>query len=181
MDLDITGKTYKKDGRGQVDPLNGSAAVADTTVDALGGSVMYQANQEPLNHYENKSTRWAYGIALASVLMAFLVRWSLDLYLKDDLPFATFLIAVMITTWYGGIGASFITIVLGGLMGNWFFMQPRYEFSMDRLIDQVGMVIYFTISFTTVGFFQTWKWAWRKTEQMARDLRHEVTNLSSTE
>lgn len=181
MNLETTDTIEKKDGWERVDSPSGTTAVTDTTSSLPSSSMSYQAKQKPGNRDASKRTRWKYGVAPVSILMALLVRWSVDVYLQDSLPFATFLIAVLITTWYGGIGVSLITIVFGGVLSNWFFVQPRYQLSMLGLIDQAGMVIYLTVSFTTVGFIQTWKWAWRKTDRMTRELQDQVTTIHLTE
>jgi len=115
-----------------------------------------------------------YGIALVSLIIAFLVRWLLDSYLDETLPYVTFLIAVVITVWFGGVGASLMAIVLGGLVSNWFFVQPRYAFTVTELLDQAGLVVYLTVSLATVGFIQTWRWAWEKTETMAHDMQKKM-------
>lgn len=123
-----------------------------------------------------KEGRKGYGIALAlgSTLIALLVRWSLDFYLQDSLPYLTFFFAIAVTTWYSGTGTSLVTFVLGGLLTNWFFVAPRYEFSLVGPVDQAGMAVYVTIGFAMIGFVQTWRWAWRRTDELAEKLQHEL-------
>lgn len=106
-----------------------------------------------------------YGVALGATLLAFLLRLSLDVYLDDRLAYASFLVAIAVTTWYGGIGASLVAVVLGGLIANWIFLHPRYAFGLKDLEDQAGIAVYLTVSFALVGFAQTWRWAWKNTEE----------------
>jgi len=177
-------KVDKKEGRGQAELHNESTNVADTTVDSMGANLIdqtHQAKRELLKPYMNTKARDGYGIAIVSILTAFLVRWSLDSYLNDALPHATFLIAVAITSWYGGMGPSLLAIVLGGAISNWFFVQPRYQFALTGLLDQVGMVLYLAVGFATIGFIQTLRWAWQKTEEMAKDLQSKIANINLTE
>ncbi len=116
-----------------------------------------------------------YGIAFGTTFLAFLLRFSLDAYLGDDrLAYAAFLIAIAVTTWYGGIGPSLVAFVLGGLIANWVFIHPRYTLSFTDLEDQAGIAVYLTVSFAMVGFAQTWRWAWKKTEEMTQELRMEM-------
>jgi K+-sensing histidine kinase KdpD len=122
-----------------------------------------------------------YGIALGSMLAAFLLRLSVDSVLGDRLAYVTFIAAVAIATWYGGVGVSLTAVVLGALMANWFFIEPRYEFSLTGPVDQAGMAVYLTVCFALVGFIQTWRWAWEKTEEMAEELRHEMNRRQETE
>ena len=155
--------------------------MVDTTANSMGSGAMNRPYQDLFYPPKTRRSWWEYGVTLATVLMAFLVRWAMDWVLLNNLPFVTFLIAVMVTTWYGGVVASFTAIVLGGLISNWFFVQPRYQFSQVGLVDQAGMVIYLAISFTTVGFIQTWKWAWRQTDRMTKELHHSMRSASPPE
>ncbi len=153
--------------------------MADTPAEARGGSVTYQAKPALLGLHENRRLRGGYGLAIASILTAFLVRWSLNVYLQEDLPYAIFLIAVMVTAWYSGIGASLVAVLLGGVIGNWVLVAPRFAFALTGLIDQAGLVIYLTVSFAAIGLIQTWRWAWRRTEQMAEELQDELKRRSN--
>ncbi|MGE3977620.1 MAG: DUF4118 domain-containing protein [Nitrospira sp.] len=122
-----------------------------------------------------------YGVAIAATLLAFLLRLSLDAYLGDRLAYAAFLVAIAVTTWYGGIGPSLVAVVLGGLIANCVFLHPRYTLSFTDLEDQAGIAVYLTVSFALVGFAQTWRWAWRKTEEMTQELRMEMDRHRQTE
>lgn len=122
-----------------------------------------------------------YGVAIGATLLAFLLRLSLDSYLDDHLAYAAFLVAIAVTTWYGGIGPSLMAFVLGGLIANWVFLSPRYAFSFTDLEDQAGIAVYVTVSFALVGFAQTWRWAWRKTEEMTQELQMKMDCHRQTE
>ncbi|BFU89217.1 MAG: hypothetical protein NTAFB01_04040 [Nitrospira sp.] len=122
-----------------------------------------------------------YGVAIGATLLAFLLRLSLDAYLGDRLAYAAFLVAIAVTTWHGGIGPSLVAVVLGGLIANWVFIHPPYALSFMDLEDQAGIAVYVTISFALVGFVQTWRWAWRKTEEMTQELRMEMDHHRQTE
>lgn len=112
-----------------------------------------------------------YRIALGSILVAFLVRLVGDFFLDDSMPFVTFLIATAVTTWYGGIGASLTALILGALLWNWFFVAPRYEFSMGNHIDLAGLIIYTLIGVAMIGYTQTWRWALKQGEQREKHVQ----------
>lgn len=122
-----------------------------------------------------------YGVAIGATFLAFLLRLSLDSYLNDRLAHAPFLVAIAVTTWYGGIGSSLLAVLLGGLIANWVFLHPRYAFNFTDLEDQAGIAVYLTVSFALVGFAQTWRWAWKRTEEMTRELRMEMDRHRQTE
>lgn len=122
-----------------------------------------------------------YGVAIGATFLAFVLRLSLDSYLDDRLAYVAFLVAIAVTTWYGGIGPSLVAVVFGGLIANWTFVDPRYAFSFTDLEDQAEIAVYLTVSFALVGFAQTWQWAWKKTEEMTHELRMEMDRHRSTE
>lgn len=123
-----------------------------------------------------------YGIAVGATLLAFFLRLSLDAYLVEDrLVYSGFLVAIAVTTWYGGIGPSLVAVALGGLIANWVFIPPRYTLSATGLTEQAGIIIYLTVSFALVGVAQTWRWAWKRTEDMTSELRMEMDRHRRTE
>lgn len=115
-----------------------------------------------------------YGVAVGATFLALALRLPLDPYLGERLAYAAFLVAIAVTTWYGGIGPSLVAVLLGGLIANWVFVHPRYALSFTDLEDQAGIAVYLTVSFALVGFAQTWRWAWKKTEEMTQELRMEM-------
>jgi K+-sensing histidine kinase KdpD len=70
--------------------------------------------------------RWPmrYGVACVLVLAAFLLRLTVFGGLETRLPFAFFLVAVMVVAWYGGLGPGLFTTAAGLLLGGYFFL-PR--------------------------------------------------------
>ena len=122
-----------------------------------------------------------YGVAICATTFALLLRLSLDSYLGDRLAYTAFLIAIAVTTWYSGLGPSLMAVALGGLLANWIFIQPRYSLDFGDLEDQAGIAVYLTVSFALVGFAQTWRWAWKRTEEMTQELRMEIDRHRQTE
>jgi signal transduction histidine kinase len=83
-----------------------------------------------------------YGVALLSVALAVGVRFLLDPYLGEHYPFSTFLVAVIVTAWYGGYRPSILALFLGLIAAAYFFIHPRYSVLISELEHQVGLVIY---------------------------------------
>ena len=81
----------------------------------------------PANH----STVKRYGFALAATLTAFFIRLASDPILmrnSNKLVFLNFIVAVIFVAWYSGFVPSLVSFVLGFLMAQWFFIEPRYSF-----------------------------------------------------
>ncbi len=159
---------------GRTEPFPQTASLSEATTDIIG----IDSNHSPrLGQERIRSTpQWGneYGVAIGATLLAFLLRLSIDSYLEDRLAYAAFLVAIAVTTWYGGIGSSLVAVVLGGLIANWVFVRPSNTLSISELEDQAGIAVYMTISFALVGFAQTWRWAWKRTEEMTSELRMEM-------
>lgn len=166
---------------GRIKPSPQTALRPEATVDTIGIDSKHPPHRAKRGIPSIPQQGKEYGVAIAATLLAFLLRLSLDAYLSDRLAYAAFLVAIAVTTWYGGIGPSLLAVVLGGLIANWVFLHPRYALSFTDLEDQAGIAVYLTISFALVGFAQTWRWAWRKTEEMTQELRLEMDRHRQTE
>jgi PAS domain S-box-containing protein len=66
-----------------------------------------------------------YGIAPMSVALATAIRLALDPLLGDRFPFLAFIVAIGVTTWYGGLGPSLLAVALSWLAADHFLLHPR--------------------------------------------------------
>jgi K+-sensing histidine kinase KdpD len=180
---DVPSHVKHKVGNKRKEPSLQTALLPEATAD-----IMDTGSETPSSQAEAEKGRGCiprrgkeYGVAIGATLLAFLLRLSLDSYLNDRLAHAAFLVAIAVTTWYGGIGPSLLAVLLGGLIANWVFLRPHYTFSFTDLEDQAGIAVYLTVSFALVGFAQTWRWAWKKTEEMTQELRMEMDRHRQTE
>src|SRR5690349_10139530 len=67
-----------------------------------------------------------YGMALLATGLAF----GLSLLLPeatDETAFLLFLAAIAFNAWYGGVGPAVLTTILGAALGDFFFVEPRYQ------------------------------------------------------
>ena len=90
-----------------------------------------------------------YGLALVLSLAAFALRLSLAPLLQQDVPFLTFLGAVILSAWYGGTGPALFAVALSAVLANYCCVPPYNEFSFDHLgvtsmvlfmVEAVGLV-----------------------------------------
>jgi K+-sensing histidine kinase KdpD len=158
-----------------------SSPQPEATADIIGIDLKFPPHRAKRGIPPTSQRGKEYGVAIGTTLLAFLLRLSLNSYLEDRLVYTVFLVAIAVSTWYGGIGPSLVAVVLGGLIANWIFIKPIYTFSFKDLEDQAGIAVYLTVSFALVGFAQTWRWAWRKTEEMTQELRMEMDRHRLTE
>ena len=78
-----------------------------------------------------------YGVAILSVIAAFLVRLACDHWLGDRSALDFFLAATAVSAWYGGAGPSALSILLSTLLGLWFFVSPRSTLVVTDVVDLI--------------------------------------------
>lgn len=62
--------------------------------------------------------------------------------LGENLPFVIFLLATLVTAWFGGLGPSIVALILGGAASIFFFIAPRGSFSLASVTDFFGLLVY---------------------------------------
>ncbi len=72
-----------------------------------------------------RSTAMRYGVAVLAVVVAFAIRYLIYGDLLNRLVFIFFVPAALVAAWYGGLGPGILAIVLGLLLGDYFFLPPR--------------------------------------------------------
>ncbi|EEF60148.1 sensor histidine kinase [Pedosphaera parvula] len=65
-----------------------------------------------------------YGFATLMVLLAFLLRQGFHLALGEHFPLTFFLTSAIVAAWLGGLGPGLYAIVLGFVLGDYFFLPP---------------------------------------------------------
>lgn len=82
-------------------------------------------------HHEwpyRRSAAKRYLVAILAVAVAFSARYMIYDDLQNRLVFTFFVPAAIVAVWYGGVGPGMLATVLGMLIGDYFFMRPRYAF-----------------------------------------------------
>ncbi len=82
------------------------------------------------------------GVAVLASALAFAGTWGLWTVLHSD-PLLLFLVAVMVTAWYGGRGPSLLATVLSVLASDYFFIAPYY--SLDLGLDDLAPLLVFAL------------------------------------
>ena len=81
-------------------------------------------------------------LATAALGVAVLVRWLLDPWLGESLPFVTAFGAVAAAVWAAGwVPASFVAII-GYFAFSYFFIAPRHTLAFGTFAHVVGMLAY---------------------------------------
>ena len=84
-----------------------------------------------------------YGVAVLSVALATVVRLEFDPLLGDNWPLLIFVIAVILTAWFGGFWPGLLAIILSLLSIDYFIFEPKYSlFSYDSRLDQIRAIFF---------------------------------------
>jgi signal transduction histidine kinase len=111
-----------------------------------------------------------YSTAMASVLLALLLALALE-PLMGHVPFsALFLAAVMLSTWYGGLGPGLLATALAALAVNYFFELPRYSLVINDLITAVDLGLFVLTALLITSLNANLRQARRRAEAAQRDL-----------
>jgi PAS domain S-box-containing protein len=119
-----------------------------------------------------------YALAVAATFVALLVRLALQDTLEERAIFATFMIAVAITSGYGGLGPALVATVLGGLAADYFFISPHGGLALGSRGDQISFVSYITVALTFAVVGELRQSALRKAREAARELERSQKDLN---
>ena len=86
-----------------------------------------------------------YGVAFACVIVAVLIKVALGAFVNADLansaPFITLWSAVIISAWYGGVGAGLWATLLALIAANYFFYPP-FGFNLPNQTQAINQILF---------------------------------------
>ena len=83
-----------------------------------------------------------YAVAVAACLVAALAQYLLEPLLGVRFPLAVFSAAVAAAAWFGGSGPGLLATVIAGIIGDYFFLEPRYSFIVREPADIVALALF---------------------------------------
>ncbi|HEX3797897.1 MAG TPA: ATP-binding protein [Verrucomicrobiae bacterium] len=84
--------------------------------------------------HDSRSPAKRYLFAFVAVAVAFLIREALDPLLENSPVkhvFITFIVATTAVAWYSGLVPSILTFISGFILADYFFLDPKYSFSVQ--------------------------------------------------
>ncbi len=87
-----------------------------------------------------------YALVFGAVATALVMRFALDPYLGDRLPYATFFVAVTVVAWYRGLGPTLFALVVGACVSQYFFVPPRHSVAIHGVANLVAFGVYFIVT-----------------------------------
>jgi len=73
----------------------------------------------------------AYGIAIAAVAVATIIRWSIGEYVLGRIPFTVYFLAIVFATLLGGFWPGMLATILSVVVASFFFVPPEFNFSLN--------------------------------------------------
>ena len=86
-----------------------------------------------------------YGLAVVLIIGVASIRWAFDYYLSA-IPYASFLPAVLVVAYFGGLGAGLFASALATVIAWTVLIPPRWTFIIPSTPDLVGLVLFAGIS-----------------------------------
>lgn len=111
--------------------------------------------------------------SFASVTLATLIRMALDVNLGNNQAYGTFYVAVAVVAWRFPWWSALITMVLGYIAGDWFFLPPRHSFGVEDLPHLLDLLLYLLVTGTVVLLITRLRWTQDSLRQS--ELRFRVT------
>ena len=111
----------------------------------------------------------AYALALVGVAGATAIAVALEFVGLKPHDFALLLFAVAASVWYGGNGPGVTSIIAAALCQDYFFVDPKYSFYIDR--NEVADFVLFVLFALLIGWFASRR---RQVEQELRRARDEL-------
>src|SRR4051812_25999736 len=91
-----------------------------------------------------------YALGMVGVVVAWLLRKSLDEFLGEHLSFAFDYLAVFLAAWTGGLWPALATAILSALVGNYFFTHPYGSLAIGSIEELIDLTFFILVS-ATIG------------------------------
>ncbi len=84
-------------------------------------------------------------VALGSTLAATMVRASIGLVAPSAIPFAPYILAILVTTLVSGYAAGLIALTAGLLTAWYFFLEPAFSFELHSRNEVASIVLFIIV------------------------------------
>jgi PAS domain S-box-containing protein len=116
-------------------------------------------------------------VALLATAAATLTRFALGPLIGMGAPLALFLIAVLTASWFGGFWPGTIATILGGIVGDLLFFEPRGSLSVSSPNHVISLASYFIVGLGISLVGELWHRASAREQARTRELEGLVESL----
>lgn len=118
-----------------------------------------------------------YLVAAGVVIFATVVRGILDPFLDESSALVTYIFAIVIAAWYGGLGPGLFAMVLGLASAAYFFLTPRGSIQVHQLPSQVGVILYLFVGLSSAILSELMRRERRRARNSAAELLLKQSRL----
>jgi PAS domain S-box-containing protein len=93
-----------------------------------------------------------YGLSLIALAAVLALRWALDPLLGDTMPIVTLYGAVAAAIWLSGLTAAVTVTIVGYVIANYFFIEPRGALGLTDPTNLVGFLAYLLTCTLIIAF-----------------------------
>jgi K+-sensing histidine kinase KdpD len=115
-----------------------------------------------------ESALMRYGFAAVAVTGATLLRFVLNPFLADTVPYITYFLAITLAGWIGGGRAAVFAVILSAIAAKFFFLPSLYSFSISEI---ASVAVFIAIGGRIAVTCEAMKQAQRRAEHQARLLK----------
>jgi signal transduction histidine kinase len=108
-------------------------------------------------------------LTVLAVLLGLVLRFLIDPWLGDQMPYITFLVSVAVTGLYAGVRPALLSTALGAALAYFFFVPPRYKWGFAGMSDAVGFLAYLTAALAIVVLTRARNKAHEETQRILQD------------
>jgi len=108
-------------------------------------------------------------LAVLTVLFGLVLRFLIDPWLDDQMPYITFLVSVAVTGLYAGVRPALLSTALGAALAYFCFVPPRYHWGFAGISDAVGFLAYLAAALAIVVLTRARNKAHEETQRTLQD------------
>lgn len=119
----------------------------------------------------------AFLVGFLALFLALLLRWMLDPFLGNALPFVTLFGAIAAAVWLGGYRVAIPIAIIGFLACRYLFIEPRGSIVLNDIPHFVGLVAYLFTCAVIIGFGQAARVAQSRTAESREVFRVTLRSI----
>jgi len=122
-----------------------------------------------------------YAIALGGTGLAFALRVYLDPVFAGRLPLILFSIPAFLATWYGGYKPGLTALLLGFLLGVYFFTDLGFPWRFADIADHINAFTYLVVTTPIIAAIEALQRTQRRLEREIEERKRTVLALRESE
>jgi signal transduction histidine kinase len=116
--------------------------------------ILIRSSNAPIPNPEKHLHIGPYSLAVLTALLGLVLRFLIDPWLGDQMPYVTFLLSVAVTGLWAGVRPALLSTALGAGLAYFCFIPPRYKWGFAGISDAVGFLAYLAAALAIVVLTQ---------------------------